>query len=535
MTRIFISYSRVDEAFARRLATSLSDMGADIWIDVEDIPAGVKWSSAIQEGLDSAQALIVIISPDSMASRNVEDEWQYFLDHENTVIPVLLRVAKVHFQLHRLQYVDFLNNDYDDALMKLYDELQRNNIIVSKPQRPQAPPTQAGQKAATRPNFEPPVPTEATVPASAVDRNRSVAQVPSSRNTSSEKNDGTPNRTLLIGMVIGIALIGIVGVFGFGLLGAEDDPVFANNATQIQDDEITQEAATPTDAPTATPTDAPTTTPTDAPTSTPTETAPPIFDPRQPIANNEDWEPIQRSINGLDYVLVPPGRVARGVTQENLAANTAECAAVFNGNCPGSIVLTDELFNEMIVISEPFWIQRTEMSYRMAGSLSSDDPKVDVTSDDAQAICVASGARLPSEVEWEYAAKGPSNWRYPWGNQWDNITPYANICDASGAPCGGSNPGHPGYDDGFFDAAPVGTFTAGASWVGALDMAGNVWEWTSDRYNSSTNALRGSAWIWILAEATTTSRAAGIARSTSFYGFRCARDYREGDLERYSE
>ena len=84
MARLFISYSRNDEEFARQLATSLSEMGADVWIDIEDIPAGMKWSRAIQEGLDSGQLLIVIISPDSMDSRNVEDEWQYYLDNNKS-------------------------------------------------------------------------------------------------------------------------------------------------------------------------------------------------------------------------------------------------------------------------------------------------------------------------------------------------------------------------------------------------------------------------------------------------------------------
>jgi hypothetical protein len=98
MPRIFISYSRNDETFARQLATSLSDMGADIWIDIEDIPAGMKWSSAIQQGLDSGDLLIVIISPDSMGSHNVEDEWQYYLDNGKPVIPVLIQPTKIHFQ-----------------------------------------------------------------------------------------------------------------------------------------------------------------------------------------------------------------------------------------------------------------------------------------------------------------------------------------------------------------------------------------------------------------------------------------------------
>ena len=88
MARLFISYSRTDVDFARQLGTDLERLGADLWMDVDDIPAGMKWSSAIQEGLDQAEVMIVVLSPDSMASVNVEDEWQYFLDEKRSVIPV---------------------------------------------------------------------------------------------------------------------------------------------------------------------------------------------------------------------------------------------------------------------------------------------------------------------------------------------------------------------------------------------------------------------------------------------------------------
>ena len=105
MPDVFISYSRKDEKFARRLATSLSRLSFDVWIDVEDIPAGMKWSTAIQQGLKTSEVMIVIISPDSMASNNAEDEWQYFLDQGRPVIPVFWRPTEIHFQLHRIQYI----------------------------------------------------------------------------------------------------------------------------------------------------------------------------------------------------------------------------------------------------------------------------------------------------------------------------------------------------------------------------------------------------------------------------------------------
>ncbi|MFN8377111.1 MAG: TIR domain-containing protein [Anaerolineae bacterium] len=136
MSSVFISYSRKDERFARQLATALSNRGYDVWIDVEDIPAGMKWSSAIQQGLDSANAMIVVISPDSMASTNVEDEWQYFLDQRKPVIPVLLREAKIHFQLSRIQYIDFLRQPFEPAFDELVAEFSHKGLVPGTPVPP---------------------------------------------------------------------------------------------------------------------------------------------------------------------------------------------------------------------------------------------------------------------------------------------------------------------------------------------------------------------------------------------------------------
>jgi hypothetical protein len=133
MPRLFISYSRMDETFARRLATSLSQMGADIWIDLQNIPAGMKWSSAIQQGLDICDAMILIISPSSMASPNVEDEWQDYRDRNKVIVPVLYQPANVHYQLRRIQHINFHSQAYDLALSQLHAELWRNRIQLNPP------------------------------------------------------------------------------------------------------------------------------------------------------------------------------------------------------------------------------------------------------------------------------------------------------------------------------------------------------------------------------------------------------------------
>src|SRR5260221_156387 len=125
MSRIFISYSRQDQLFARRLATDLVGLGAQLWLDVDDIPVGMNWSTAIQQGLDKCEVMIVVISPYSMSSKNVEDEWQYYLDHNKPIVPVYHTTGRMHFQLSRLQYIDFRTAPYELALKELHHELQR--------------------------------------------------------------------------------------------------------------------------------------------------------------------------------------------------------------------------------------------------------------------------------------------------------------------------------------------------------------------------------------------------------------------------
>ena len=131
MTDIFISYSRKDVQFARQLNASLETRGADVWFDQADIHAGVKWSTAIQQGLRASNAMILIISPDSMVSTNVEDEWQYFLDKKKPIIPVLLSPADIHFQLNRIQYIDFAAQTYEAAFEQLIAELALKGVALT--------------------------------------------------------------------------------------------------------------------------------------------------------------------------------------------------------------------------------------------------------------------------------------------------------------------------------------------------------------------------------------------------------------------
>jgi formylglycine-generating enzyme required for sulfatase activity len=128
-----------------------------------------------------------------------------------------------------------------------------------------------------------------------------------------------------------------------------------------------------------------------------------------------------------------------------------------------------------------------------------DYPVVIVTLEDAHAFCAWSKTRLPTEPEWERAARGTDGRVYPWGNAWDPKR--ANYCDRSCPPLvkigalrqetvekwrDAEN------SDGFAFTSPVGSFPSGVSPVGALDMAGNVYNWLEPA--GGPPHMRGGSW-----------------------------------------
>jgi len=104
---IFISYARSDGEFALRLATSLEQNGADVWIDQLDIRAGTRWDRSVEEALGRSDCCLAVMTPASVGSVNVMDEVAFSLDENKVVIPLLVDRCSIPLRLRRLQYIDF--------------------------------------------------------------------------------------------------------------------------------------------------------------------------------------------------------------------------------------------------------------------------------------------------------------------------------------------------------------------------------------------------------------------------------------------
>jgi formylglycine-generating enzyme len=119
-----------------------------------------------------------------------------------------------------------------------------------------------------------------------------------------------------------------------------------------------------------------------------------------------------------------------------------------------------------------------------------DHPVVQVSVEDAAAYCAHYGLRLPSDAEWELAASGTGDQRYPWGDEEPRHRQPLRANFGTVACCAAD------ASDGYRTTAPAGSFPDGASPYGLHDMAGNVWEWTSSEFPGApgTAALRGGGW-----------------------------------------
>jgi len=238
-----------------------------------------------------------------------------------------------------------------------------------------------------------------------------------------------------------------------------------------------------------------------------------VLRPRYPISTS----PTERTI------LIEAGTFFMGTSQQEadaLASTYGYHPSWLDGEVPQHLIhLSAFAIGEYPVTNEHFALFCAATGHSPPGHWIGgtpppailDHPVTRVNQDDAVAYAGWAGMRLPTEAEWEKAARGTNGRRFPWGNAFDPNACHWNEDSSSYGP----------------GTAPVTAHPSGASPYGVQDMVGNVAEWCADLLSPSTAVLKGGAWI---TEQIINLRPA--ARNMSgwrnnhyaFCGFRCAKE-----------
>ncbi len=580
MAQMFISYSRVDTAFVelfiRRLQRAFPDL--KIWHDQapHGLIGGGNWWNDILAAIAASDVFIYILSNESVSSLYCQAEFTEARRLQKRIITVQARDrTELTDDLDDIQFINMKDGvDDTEAFASLVAAVSlrlreaqkyRHARPLWKPATPkpnkEAPPT----RTADAPDISTPALAKPTAEQEALrlarsgvrwqiigvalsvvlglaalavpllDRIGAGTPTTVARASVAPSETPAPTRDLALPATLSsfeqlqtaqMQLTHSAATQAAADLNATQDTILSANATGTAQQIMATEAAaqatllalswTPTLRPTNTPVPPTSTfTPTLTPTSDPLEAA--LTTARSFTGSNTDWQALYR--DGFQYtfeddvtmVLVPAGSFTIGANPQ----------------------ADDERNGSVITFNEPFWIDLTEVTQvdferlggeavRASSFTGTNRPVERITWFEARDFCARRGARLPTEEEWEYAARGPAAWDYPWGDTWNASNAVWNRSISQGT-------------------ANVGSIAAGRSWVGAFDLSGNVWEWASSLYlpysstenreadtGNSTNVLRvlrGGSWVNNNADDLRAGDRNGFNPDSgiSSIGFRCAR------------
>ncbi|MGQ9909882.1 MAG: SUMF1/EgtB/PvdO family nonheme iron enzyme [Candidatus Flexifilum sp.] len=494
MAQIFVSYSRVDSAFVEKLVRRLQQAFPQhtIWYDQapNGLIGGDDWWDEILRSIARSDVFIYVLSNESVTSHYCQAEFTEARRLQKRIVTIQARDrTRLTDDLDDIQFIDMKNGPDDaDALPRLFaaiaKQIELAQLVPSRALwQPVTPRPDVAQLWAARPANAPDITTPPLGLPAAELETMTVERV--------RRRPRWP-----IALTAALGLITVVGLIAVNVLNGSVGRLLNGSALErsveyssagtgsVQDavtrphetpaEIVTAAASAPETAPVMTaspdPTPAQTTAPTATGTAEPTPiaaaTAVPALPPleaalaaaRAFTGDNHDWSALYPGgfqhafADGVTMVLVPTGCFPMG------------SASGYRDEQP----VHEQCF------AEPFWIDRTEVTradfVRLGGRaentsdlIGDQRPMYQITWFEARDFCALRGARLPTEAEWEYAARGPDGWIYPWGNEWDPARAIWGWRPEQGS-------------------ADVGSIPTGASWVGALDLSGSVWEWTSSLY-----------------------------------------------------
>jgi rhamnose transport system permease protein len=334
--------------------------------------------------------------------------------------------------------------------------------------------------------------------------------------TQARRSRGLLPWALLVGALVVVVVVGFLllrpGETPTPVAGSTPDqtgttaPVLVATATPV----VLKPTNTPVPAPPS-PTPRPTPTLAPTPTPAPTKAGEPTLEPTVTQVPRPDVEMVE----------IPAGSFIMG--DDGTDPNEAPAHVVV---MPTYYIDRFEVTNAdfAMFVDATGYLTEGEMredkkTWRTYSEGKENHPVVKVTFRDAQAFCEWMGKRLPTEEEWEKAARGTDERDFPWGDMWD--TTRANVKVA-----------------GLRSTAAVGSFSGGASPYGVGDLAGNVWEWTNSpylaypgstfqdpQYSDEARVTRGGGWFDDQKQVSTTNRSAALPQTANDdLGFRCVAD-----------
>lgn len=458
--KIFLSYSRLDLSFVKNLAKDLSDAGYDVWYDLSKIEGGDHWSQEIEDGINQSEVFAIVVTPNSTASEWVEKEYLFASNRGMKIVPLLRETCELPIWLLDLQYVDIVGANYGRNFHQILEAFENY-----------------GRRA-----------TDAK-PLPLSWRKRIQKYLPYA----------------LVTVVIVLALI-LVAIFMPNNSFAAR-PTLTPTATDVPPTSTPLPSKTPTQTATATATATVTATATKTilPTGTPTQSPSPTATLAAGKASPTPHPTLAAEIvdpTGAEMVLVKEGVFLMGSDSgggDKSPAHIASLSAFYIDK----FEVTNQDYKACV---DDLGCELPKTTHYYVSPTYSNHPAVYVTWEMANVYCEWRGARLPTEAEWEKAARGTNSFVYPWGMQFRRNT--TNYCDAG---CEYSNRDL-AWNDGYARTAPVGMYPEGVSPYGAYDMAGNVSEWVADWYDADYyknsilvnpqgpesglyRVLRGGSWI----------------------------------------